>query len=253
MSKKSKVIINADDFGLSISVNRAIADAFKNGLISNTTLIANGNAFNDAIKTAKDNNFQKRVGIHFNLTEGEPLTQSIKNCPSFCENGVFHHRNNRLKPLDRFEKNAIYEELSAQVQRIRSAGFTIDHADSHHHIHTAIFIAPVVFRVCKENGINKIRLHRNIGNIPGYKLFIKKLYNRELNKEGFITTDYFGSLQDISGTPLPDNLEIMVHPDYDKDGVLIDRADSIDDMPVGMPLHSLTQQKGIELKTYGDL
>lgn len=247
------LIINADDFGLSSSVNRAIATAFQDGLISDTTMLANGKAFDEAVEIAKAGGFQTKVGVHFNITEGQPLTDDIKKCPSFCENGIFHKKINRLKPLSRFEKSAVYKELSAQAQKIKSAGFNIDHADSHHHIHTAIFIAPIVFRICKENGIDKIRLHRNIGNVPSYKKIVKDFYNKTLRKKGFITTDYFGSLKDISDYPLPDKLEIMVHPDYDKDGVLIDRRDFVNDTPAGVPLYNLAHKTDSKLISYGDL
>ena len=247
------LIINADDFGLSHSANRAIADAFKNNLISDTTIMANGQAFDEAVRLAHENGFEKNVGVHFNLTEGEPLTDEIKHCPAFCENGLFHNRINRLKPLNSAEKAAVYNELSTQVKKIKEAGIDIDHADSHHHIHTAVFIALIVFRVCKENSIDKIRLHRNIGNIPSYKMLIKNTYNKNLGKKGFLTTDYFGSLDDITGIGLQDNVEIMVHPDYDKNGILIDRRDIIDDTPSGVPLYSVAKEKNATLKTYGDL
>lgn len=245
-------IINADDFGLSKSVNKAITDAFEGGLISNTTMLANGGYFDEAVKLAGEHNFSDKVGIHFNLTQGIPLTDDMKNCAAFCEDGKFHKRINRLKPLNKSEKAAVYKELSAQAQKIKSAGFDIDHADSHHHIHTAVFIAPIVLRVCRENGINKIRLHRNIGAIPSYKKLIKNLYNKNLNKKGFLTVKHFGSLKDI-GDILPDNLEIMVHPDYDKNGAIIDRRGMEDDFPTGVPLYSVSDKYGTELTSYGDL
>ena len=246
-------IINADDFGLSPSANRAIIEAFKSGLISDTTIMANGEDFEDAVKLVADYGYEEKIGIHFNLTEGKPLTEDIRHCRSFCENGVFHHKNNRFKPLNRFEKQAIYEELTAQAKRVRDAGLVISHADSHHHIHTAFFISPIVLRVCKETGINKIRLHRNIGHIPAYKKAVKNLYNKSLRKKGFITTDYFGSLTDLGEHTMPDNLEIMVHPDYDKDGVLIDRREFTDNMPAGVPLLNVAEKYGISLKCYGEL
>ena len=246
-------IINADDFGLSDSANRAIAAAFSDRLISNTTIMANGKAFSEAVALANESGFSDKVGIHFNLTEGEPLTGGIKKCPSFCKDGVFHGKIDRLKPLNRTEKDAVYAELSAQVQKIKSAGLNIDHADSHHHIHTAVFIAPTVFRVCSENGIDKIRIHRNVGAIPSYKKAIKNLYNRRLRKKGFLITGNFGSLDDIKDVPLPDNLEIMVHPDYDKDGILIDRRDFTDGIPSGIPLPSLEKEKGVKLTSYGEI
>ena len=248
-----KTIVNADDFGLNKTVSRAIAEAFKNGLITDTTIMANGEDFDGAVKLIEDYQLENNVGIHFNLTDNEPLTEDIKYCRSFCENGVFHHKNNRLKPLSRFEKQAVYEELTAQAKRVREAGLVISHADSHHHIHTAIFISPIVLRVCKETGINKIRLHRNIGNIHTYKKVVKNLYNKSLRKKGFITTDYFGSLMDLAENTIPDNLEIMVHPDYDKNGVLIDRREFIDNMPAGVPLLNVAEKYGISLKCYGEL
>lgn len=245
-------IINADDFGLSKSVNKAITDAFEGGLISNTTMLANGGYFDEAVNLAGEHNFSHKVGIHFNLTEGVPLTDDMKNCAAFCENGKFHKRINRLKPLNKSEKAAVYKELSAQAQKIKNAEFDIDHADSHHHIHTAVFIAPIVLRVCRENGINKIRLHRNIGAIPSYKKLIKDLYNKSLNKKGFLTVKHFGSLKDIESV-LPSDLEIMVHPDYDKKGFLIDRRCMEDGFPTGVPLYSVADKYGTELTSYGDL
>ncbi|MBR4909988.1 MAG: ChbG/HpnK family deacetylase [Clostridia bacterium] len=249
---ETQIIINADDFGLSDNVNRAIVSAFENGLISDTTMMANGSAFDEAVTLAKENGFADKVGIHFNLTEGAPLTEDIRNCPAFCENGVFHNHINRLKPLNSVEKASVFKELSAQAAKIKAAGLKIDHADSHHHIHTAIFIAPIVFKVCKEFGIEKIRIHRNTGSIPAYKKVIKNLYNKNLRKKGFITTGYFGSLDDI-GEVLPENLEIMVHPDFDKDGALIDRREVIDGIPAGIPLYSIPDKYNITLKSYGDL
>ena len=247
------IIINADDFGLSESVNRAISEAFKDGIISNTTMLANGKAFDEAVVLANGQEFADKVGIHFNLTEGEPLTEDIKRCPGFCENGIFHGNINRTKPLTSSEKSAVYKELTAQAEKVRTAGFPIDHADSHHHIHTGIFIAPIVFRVCKEFEIDKIRLHRNIGNIRSYKKFVKNLYNKNLRKKGFKTTDYFGSLDDIANIKLPDNLEIMVHPDYDKDGILIDRSGSPEPTPEGKPLLNVAEKFGVKLTSYGEI
>ena len=246
-------IINADDFGLSTSVNRAITEAFGRSLISDTTMMANKAAFDEAVTLANENGFSDNVGVHFNLTEGEPLTDDIKKCSAFCENGFFHNRINRLKPLNSAEKTAVYKELYAQAEKIRRAGFRIDHADSHHHIHTSVFIAPVVFIVCKEFDIKKLRIHRNIGNIPAYKKTIKNAYNKSLRKKGFLTIDYFGSLDDIMNTSLPENLEIMVHPDYDKDNILIDRREFIDGVPSGIPLFSVPEKFGVKLTSYGDL
>ena len=245
------VIINADDFGLNKHCSLAIAEAFKKGLITDTTMVANGSYFDSAIELSRKENFDDKIGVHFNITEGIPLTEKIKTIPTFTESGEFHGKINRLKPLSEVEKNAIYEEISAQIEKIENAGIKLTHADSHHHIHTGIFIAPIVLRVCREHGIKKIRLHRNIGRISLSKKLIKKAYNAILHKKGFITTFFFGSLEDVSSGEIPDNLEIMVHPDFDKNGMLIDRVNEEDGYPVGNELAPIGENS--ILMSYGEL
>ena len=234
-----RCIINADDFGLNEHCSKAIAQAFRDGLITDTTMMATGEYFDEAVELAKEQGFIDKIGIHLNLTEGEPLTEDIKTCPRFVTDGRFNKQYNRAKPLDKAEKAAIYKELTAQVEKIQNAGIKITHADSHHHIHTGIFIAPIAAKVCKEHGITKMRLHRNLGQINVIKRFVKKKYNRWLCKQGFITTDFFAYIIDIENADIPDNTEIMVHPDFDKNGVLIDRHGVEDGFPIGDKLPDL--------------
>ena len=151
------------------------------------------------------------------------------------------------------EKDAIYKELTAQVEKIQAAGITITHADSHHHIHTGLFVAPIAVQVCKEHGINKIRLHRNAGQISFVKRIVKNRYNKWLRTQGFITTDYFAYVMDIEGFDVPDNTEIMIHPDYDKDGILIDRRGMEDGIPFGNPIPPYGAQPKITLRGYKEL
>ncbi len=239
------LIINADDYGLNPHCTKAIAMAFRDHCISDTTIMATGMAFEEALSIAKQEGFLNQIGIHFNLTEGTPLTDSIKQCDLFVKNGVFHAHINRLKPLTRAEKIAVYHELSAQIEKLENAGVTATHADSHHHIHTALFLAPIVLQVCREHQIDKIRLHRNMGSVAVYKKAMKNAYNHMLRRKGFVTTAHFGSFEDISTGVLPDQTEIMVHPDFDRNGVLIDRVKEDDGFPVGQPLPNLYKKQGI--------
>lgn len=246
-----KVIVNADDFGMNSSCTKAIYEAFQKNLITDTTMVANGWAYSEAVAFAKKDELKHRVGIHFNLTEGKPITEGIQKCQNFCENGRFHGNIQRLKRLNRFEREAVYQELKAQVERLKADGIRITHADSHHHIHTAIFIAPIVLHVCKENGIQKIRLHRNIGTISFCKKVIKALFNGWLHRRGFDTTKFFGSLKDIEKSGITDVTEVMVHPDYDEQGILIDRTDYTKEIPTGVELYSLTNlDQNIEYTSY---
>lgn len=253
MDNKPRVIINADDFGLNESCSKAITEAFNRGMVTDTTMMATGEYFDEAVELAKSNAFFGRIGIHLNLTEGVPLTEPILNEPRFVTNGRFNKQYDRNKKLTKSESEAIYTELTAQVEKIKQAKINITHADSHHHIHTGIFIAPIVSRICDEQGIKKIRLHRNLGSIPAVKLFLKNRFNKKLRKQGFCTTDYFAYPIDL-GTEIPDNTEIMVHPDFDKGGVLIDRKGKDENgIPKGKPLTNFNSEYDITLRGYKQL
>ena len=249
-----QIIINADDFGLNERNSKAIAQAFDKGLITDTTVLANGEYFVEALALAREKNFFDKLGVHLNLTEGEPLTEDIKSCPRFVTGGVFNkvYNKRRTSPLKKAEKAAIAKELDAQISKLESAGVKLTHADSHHHIHTGVFIAPIAARVCKAHGINKMRLHRNLGSINAVKRIVKKRYNRWLRKEGFVTTEYFAYVMDIRDAEIPDDTEIMVHPDFDKDGVLIDRRGMEGGFPTGYPLPDF-RNDDIKLKGYAEL
>lgn len=245
------ILINADDFGLNSSCTEAICEAFEKNLITDTTLVANGEAFQKALNAIKQYDLYSKVGIHFNLTEGMPLTEEIRKLDFFVNSGRFHGEVNRIRPLSKAEKNAVYEELTAQAKRLKAAGVKISHADSHHHIHTSLFIAPIVVRVCKEQKINKIRLHRNIGSISFLKRITKKIFNAWIVLKGFKTVKYFGSMEDVELTGIMDNLEIMVHPEYNARGELIDKTDVKAGVAMGLSLKKFDDN--YKLKGYSDL
>lgn len=254
----NNIIINADDFGQTESCTLAIAKAFNENLISSTTACANGEYVEQAYKLACDNNFTDKIGIHINLTEGKPLTDGIKNDAFFCENGEFHGRINRLKKPTKMQLFELKEEITAQVERLKEIGFNITHADSHHHIHTCLFFENTIKEVLFSYGINKIRLHRNLGDIKFYKKIIKRLYNNKLHKQGFITTDKMGSMEDIKKYPEAASrgvCEIMVHPDFDKEGALIDRVCWDEEgYPFGEKLSGIKDYiKGQNLVSYKEL
>ncbi len=243
----SAVIINADDFGLNGHNSKAIAGAFAKGLITDTTMMATGDYFDEAAALAREQGFIDRIGIHLNLTEGEPLTEDIKDCPRFVNSGRFYKPYAPVKDLTAGETDAVYRELTAQVERIKAAGIVITHADSHHYIHNNPFLAPVVMRVCRESGIRRIRLQRNLGSATGFEE-----NNRFWREHGFITTAYFGRMSDIADGEIPGITEIMVHPDFDRNGSLIDRRGAEDGYPAGELLRDC-KANGVTLLSYRDL
>ncbi len=227
------IIINADDFGMNERCSKAIVEAFSRGLVTDTTMMANGGYFEQAVRLANKNGLFNKIGIHLNITEGIPLTEDIKELPDFVTDGKFNKQYDWNRELSPDEKEAVYNELTAQVLRLQKAGIHITHADSHHYIHNAPFIAPIAEKVCSEHGIAKIRIMRNWGNMTEAERQKAENYKKRLCSKGYITTEYFGRLSEAKNTALPESIELLVHPDFDKDGNLVDRHGIVDGYAVG--------------------
>lgn len=230
------MIINADDFGKSEEVNRAIVEAFEKRLINRTTLMVNMPYADDAVKLAEKNGFADRVGLHLNLTEGEPLTDGIRTNPLFCDkNGCFHAQfhmtiKHRLY-MNRETTNQVYDELKAQLQKYQDYNLCLWHIDSHHHVHTDYSIYRAVKKLSKEFSFSSVRISRNLyfGGSLLMKIY-KWNYNHAVKKICRETADLFGSYQDLKNVleehpnqlRVKSRMEIMVHPMYDANGVLVD-------------------------------
>ena len=223
-------MINGDDFGMTESCTRAICLALRKGLITHTTMLANGGCFDQAVVLAREQGFVEKIGWHINLTEGEPLTEAMARCPLFVRDGRFHKeylKNPRALTSD--EQNAVAAELTAQANRLRDSGIPFCHADSHHYIHTYQFIAPLVAQVCRSFGVEQIRLNRTFQPT----VTDGRVDNSFWREQGFATTRQFGRPSDFPDGIYPDDAEILVHPDFDKDGVLIDRRGMENGVPYG--------------------
>src|SRR5712672_1191198 len=96
--RSRKIIVNADDFGMSAEVNRAIVEAFENNVISSTTLMANMPGFDEACELAHRHRLVSKIGLHLNLTSGYPLSSPIRRCARLCDtNGMFRARQTRFR------------------------------------------------------------------------------------------------------------------------------------------------------------
>ena len=146
-----RILVNADDFGLTKTSTDAILECFKKGLISTTTMVANGEYFLYALDKVKGTQFIDKIGIHINLTEGKPLTNGISKNKKFCDSGgnfiCYPYRYARLNKND---KQNVYDEIEAQFDRIIKSGIKIHHVDSHHHVHNSFRILPIVLKIMKD-------------------------------------------------------------------------------------------------------
>lgn len=211
-----QVIVNADDFGLSPNENAVIFNAFQAGVISSATAMANMPAFEAACAMARHHLLEGRVGLHFNLTYGRPLSQAILARPTFCDShGVFDLSLARHSLwLSREDREAVQEELQTQWQRCVDHGVRPSHLDSHQHVHNIWPIGEIVARFAAHQGV-PVRLARNLGqNLSLPKRLFKGLLNRRLQGLAGATADYVCTPVDLRNEPAPTDgvLEIVAHP-----------------------------------------
>ena len=143
-----KLIINADDFGLSKSVTDGIVKAINDGAITSTTLMANTEWTNYAIKQARRYNLDC-IGLHVTFTFGRPFTK----CPSLCDDkGNFLKRDAQFSN-NKMNEQEIYNEIMAQFNYIKSKGIKITHIDSHHWAGGLPMTSKVITKIAKEQNL----------------------------------------------------------------------------------------------------
>jgi hopanoid biosynthesis associated protein HpnK len=152
-----RLIINADDFGLTSGVNRAIAESNRNGVVTSATLMANTQAFPEAANLAQTLPSLK-TGCHVVLIDGSPISSDL----SSLVNGSsrFH---SSLKQFayaalrNQISTTEIEREAVAQIRKIQSAGITLTHVDSHKHTHMFPHVLRPVLRAAQACGIRAVR------------------------------------------------------------------------------------------------
>ena len=159
-----RLIINADDFGLTAGVNRAIVEAHEHGIVTSATLMANGQAVEEAISLAQSRP-RLGVGCHIVLVDGAPLLDQTRinslvdparnaDGPRFREGiGKF----GALALLGRLAADEIEAEATAQIRKLQSAGIPVTHLDSHKHTHLFPRILRPLLRAAKSCGVRAIR------------------------------------------------------------------------------------------------
>lgn len=149
---KGWVVINADDLGLSEGINDGIFEAIDAGVVSDASLLANGEAFDHAVAGLRARGI-KTVGLHFCLVDKErPLTWSDGGSVLLGSDQCMLNRNHlfaRCLTQRRRYLVAIRHELDAQVRRVENAGFVVSHLDSHQHTHLFPGITEVVLDHCR--------------------------------------------------------------------------------------------------------
>lgn len=226
MSGNKQLVVNADDFGFTRDVNQGIIEAHRQGILTATTLMANGDAFDDAVRLARENP-DLDVGVHLVLIGGGALAARGSELPRTVP---------RLLAAIASRRIHIYDELAAQVRRILDTGLALTHIDTHKHTHLAPAVLDAVARVAEEFGIPWVRRPFDLpltavrGGAPWLKRVIsdslglqRARFHRVLARHHCRTTDHFAGFQ-ITGRFRTDELvaliralpegstELMCHP-----------------------------------------
>ena len=152
-----RLIVNADDFGLTAGVNRAILEGNRNGVITSATLMANAQATDAAIEQAKAQPALK-IGCHLVLIDGIPLATDL----SSLTNGSPRFRSS-LKEFavaavrKQIAPDEIQREAEAQMRKIQARGVKVTHLDSHKHTHMFPHVLRPVLRAARACGIRAVR------------------------------------------------------------------------------------------------
>ena len=272
MSGRKQLVVNADDFGFTPDVNRGIVDAHRGGILTATTLMANGTAFEDALRLSRETPTLD-IGCHLVLVGGQSLVTG-RPFPLTVTQLVTALARREIRP---------YEELSAQVRHILAAGIRPTHLDTHKHTHLAPPVLDAVARIGEEFDIRWVRrpfdfpLTTLRGTVPRLKRatssvlgLLRRRFHRVLTRHGCRTTDYFAGFQ-ITGRfhtaqlvqllkGLPDgSTEFMCHPGYCEDSLRGERTrlkeSRVLELEALMAPETRTaiEQQGIELVGYSGL
>ncbi len=259
-----QLVVNADDFGFTRDVNRGIVEAHRNGILTATTLMAPGDAFDDAVRLAKENPTLD-VGCHLVLVGS----------PGFAPSVAKLLQNVLLKRVD------IYGELAVQVRRICGAGIVPTHLDTHKHTHLIPQVLDAVARISEEFKIPWVRrpfdFPMQAGGIGWKKRFVSGSFGivrgrmqRVLAKHGCKSTDHFAGFK-ITGKydasdlvalirALPEgSTEFMCHPGLCTDELRSSRTRLKESRElelralVAKEVRDALKEAGVELASYRDL
>ncbi len=208
-----RLIVNADDFGRSSAINRAVVRAHREGILTTTSLMVNEPAFQEAVDLARENP-NLGVGLHLTLLCGhsalgpDVLPGLVNSRNEFSSapagTGFRFFAQRRLRDQIRLE-------LHAQFQKFRGTGLRLDHVNGHLHLH----LHPTVFAILMEDaarlGLERLRLTfdpfwlnlRLASGRFGYRLLHALIFHAlsararpVLARRGFRHTEYvFGLLQ----------------------------------------------------------
>jgi len=236
-----RLIVNADDFGITSGVNRGIIEAHTHGIVTSSTLMACGAKFHEAVDMASRTP-QLSIGCHVLLVDAVPVLELSKvvtlalgtsGTPKFRESLVSFAC---LAIARRLDEDEIEAEITAQIRKLQAAGIQVSHLDSHKHTHMFPVVFRPMLRAAKKCGIRAVRNPFEPLLFAGTKNWKRRFqlgilrsfrssFRETLNESGMITPDgcvgivATGGLTPQTFRQLIENLpegtwELVTHPGY---------------------------------------
>ena len=241
------LIVNADDLGWTAGVNRGIAEAHRNGIVTSASLLANGEAFAEAVELAHETS-GLGVGVHLNLNDGPPIAPREVVPSLLNDSGEFEGGPDGLllKIATRgLVMGQVELEWEAQIAKVRNAGVEPTHLDGHKHVHMLPGLFEIALRLAKRHGIGAIRVSHEASSLRaalsagerraavvlkqgvqarGLKLLARDA-REQAERAGMSTADYFCGIAQTGELTkegvarllrsLPEGTtELMCHPGY---------------------------------------
>lgn len=209
----SKIIINADDLGWSRGVNNGILKAYNCGVVNSASWIVTTPYFEETRILIQEYQLSN-IGVHVNLTEGKPLLKTHRTIVD--ENGFFIRN---LHTLDYVDLKEVRDEVVAQIEKALATGVSINHLDTHHHLHATSAFRKIFIAI--SNGY-QLPL-RKINNTVINPVKVLKFYLDTIEAKyytSYFSADFFASeatsenLIQILQKNKGKNIEIMCHPGY---------------------------------------
>ncbi|NLP11682.1 ChbG/HpnK family deacetylase [bacterium] len=153
-----QLIVNGDDWGLCPQVNLGVIRAHREGILTSTSLLANGAAWEQACQLSRTCP-RLSVGLHLNLTWGAPVLPAAEVASLVDPHGCFYSKWIFIRRafFGAVNVNEMAAEAHAQLQRVQSAGVTLSHLDSHHHIHCLPTVGRLMAELSAQYGLPVLR------------------------------------------------------------------------------------------------
>lgn len=203
--RKTHVLVNADDFGLTSGVNAGIIKSHQHGIVQATTMMMNGLAVPEAVRLATIHS-SLHVGVHLVLTWGRPLAETSG--PLTNADGTFRFSNHFLEEMPP-DPELVYMEWKAQIEAFLATNLPLHHLDSHHHVHGWPVLHDVIIRLAEEYDTT----FRALASLDDRRdLWVTERFSDAFYGAG-VSTDTLDAIQP------GDSIEVMVHP-AKRDGLL---------------------------------